>query len=93
MRVSLDEFLHIAEHFYRVYIKFYDLAQIEVEEKRHYKEIDDIITQMLYFTYECNEDLQECNLENFGMHSVVEPIKKGKEYAFLGKRLGLYFTA
>lgn len=91
MKLSLDDFLDIAEHFYKVYIKFYDLAEIKVPEENYYKEINDIISQMLHFTYECNEDFNDCNLDNFGRYAVVELIQKDKEYNFCSGNLGLYF--
>lgn len=93
MKIDLNDFLHIAEHFYKVYIKFYDIAEIKVQEEKHYKEINDIISQMLHFTYECNENFGDCNLDNFGRYAVVELVQKGKEYNFCSGRLGLYFTA
>ncbi|MBZ8002653.1 hypothetical protein [Campylobacter canadensis] len=89
MKIELEMFLKIAEHFEKAYLRFYENATIKVNEELFYNEINQIIEQMLIYTYKCNKNYNEINLSKIGEYCVIEEKVKGKSYAFQAKKLGL----
>lgn len=91
MKLDLEMFLEIAEHYENCYFRFYENADIRVDEDLFVTEINELIKELLVRIYECSENYAETRLWRLGEGCVVEKKQKNESYDLETKRLGLLF--